>query len=816
MERSTLRQGPLMGSAVTLLGFSILMASGAGAAEVSASLPQDSTQQAKYDVVIRNTGSSALSGFSARIYFDTSELAAAGLNASHLRCDERYDPSGAATCTIAQYGGNVYYANLGFGSYSLPAAASVTLKVTLRLSDWSNNWNSSNDYSRAGLSSTATVTSRIPVYQGATRISGTDPGGSNPPQTVAAPTFTPPPGTYSSAQTVSIATSTSGASIRYTTGAASPTCSTGTVYAAPIVITTSTILRAIGCASGMTDSAVTVGTYSIKLDIPASAVSASAHDGNVPANTVDGNLGTRWSASGDGQWIQYDLGRAHAVSSVAIAWHSGDTRASIFEIQTSTDGSLFTTRFSGQSSGTTTALETYALAGVGARHVRILGHGNTLNAWNSIAETEIRGSADGGIDTEPPTAPTNLAASAVSSSQIDLAWSASTDNVGVTGYNVYRGTLLVGSPTSTAYSDTDLAASTLYSYQVRARDAAGNLSGPSNQDSAQTQPGSTSCAGALTTAAAIQNAMKNATAGAVIRIAPGTYTGDRTNSGDPQTAGDGKPTGVFYSGSNGGAANRIVLRGCDPSNPPVLRGNSDRDGSYGIHLTGDHWEIRDLIVQDAQKGIMLDNANRVLISNVVVHDVGDEAVHFRDGSSYNTIEHSRIYNTGGRVAGYGEGLYVGSDGGSSTYEHTVVDNVIRYVRFDGGITAEHIDVKEGATGTIIEYNNFNGTGISGANSADSFVDIKGVNTTVRHNTGRRNGNASVVDAFQVRTHGSCCATGTNNKFHDNSVHLDGVGTPNSTNGYVVFATSQTSGTTSSNDVRTDGNSTNIHNRNVNR
>src|SRR5262245_24897527 len=53
---------------------------------------------------------------------------------------------------------------------------------------------------------------------------------------------------------------------------------------------------------------------------------ASADDGNVPANTLDGSLATRWSASGDGQWIRFDMGTARTVGSVRIAWHKGDQR----------------------------------------------------------------------------------------------------------------------------------------------------------------------------------------------------------------------------------------------------------------------------------------------------------------------------------------------------------------------------------------------------------------------------------------------------------------------------------------------------------
>src|SRR5438128_5499237 len=54
------------------------------------------------------------------------------------------------------------------------------------------------------------------------------------------------------------------------------------------------------------------------------AVVASANDGNVPQNTRDNNLATRWSAQGDGQWIRYDLGAVAAMDQVDIAWYLGE------------------------------------------------------------------------------------------------------------------------------------------------------------------------------------------------------------------------------------------------------------------------------------------------------------------------------------------------------------------------------------------------------------------------------------------------------------------------------------------------------------
>ncbi|MFD0589010.1 discoidin domain-containing protein [Paenibacillus sp. GCM10027627] len=96
-------------------------------------------------------------------------------------------------------------------------------------------------------------------------------------------------------------------------------------------------------------------------------------------------------------------------------------------------------------------------------------------------------------DTQAPTAPSGLTATAISSSGINLSWNASTDNVGVTGYHIFRGGTQVGTATGLSYSDSGLNASTAYSYTVRAADAAGNVSGNSNTASATTQasnPGS--------------------------------------------------------------------------------------------------------------------------------------------------------------------------------------------------------------------------------------------------------------------------------------------------------------------------------------
>ena len=90
------------------------------------------------------------------------------------------------------------------------------------------------------------------------------------------------------------------------------------------------------------------------------------------------------------------------------------------------------------------------------------------------------------IDTQAPTAPTNLVASGTTATTTNLSWTAATDNVGVIGYDVYQGTILKATVTTTSYSVVGLTASTAYSFSVKAKDAAGNTSATSSLANATT------------------------------------------------------------------------------------------------------------------------------------------------------------------------------------------------------------------------------------------------------------------------------------------------------------------------------------------
>ncbi|MDN3723221.1 GEVED domain-containing protein [Aequorivita sp. SDUM287046] len=85
-----------------------------------------------------------------------------------------------------------------------------------------------------------------------------------------------------------------------------------------------------------------------------------------------------------------------------------------------------------------------------------------------------------GGDTQPPSSPTNLVASNITQTTATLSWTASTDNVGVTGYDVFQGNTNIGTVTGTSANITGLTAATAYSFKVRAHDAAGNNSSFSN------------------------------------------------------------------------------------------------------------------------------------------------------------------------------------------------------------------------------------------------------------------------------------------------------------------------------------------------
>jgi len=128
---------------------------------------------------------------------------------------------------------------------------------------------------------------------------------------------------------------------------------------------------------------------------------------------------------------------------------------------------------------TTASNQIYTLSGAAISNVkgiRVVGQVRTNNiSWSiKVKEFEVYNSTT--TDNTAPTSPTGLVSSLVTPNSFTLTWTASTDNVGVTGYDIYKDGVLLASTTTTSYNVSGLNAGTTYSMTVKAKDAAGNIS----------------------------------------------------------------------------------------------------------------------------------------------------------------------------------------------------------------------------------------------------------------------------------------------------------------------------------------------------
>ncbi|MEO3795711.1 cellulose binding domain-containing protein [Nonomuraea sp. B10E15] len=185
----------------------------------------------------------------------------------------------------------------------------------------------------------------------------------------------------------------------------------------------------------------------------------------------------------------------------------------------------------------------------GAMRISSRAQGN-LAEWRDWQTPSL---GDGSGDTSPPTAPTGLTASGTTSTGTSLTWTASTDDQGVTGYDILRapgasgGTFAqVATSATTSYGDTGLTPDTTYRYQVRARDAAGNTSPVSTTAQITTRPGTST--GGCTAEATVQTQWGT---GYVIQPLTVTNTGTTTITGWTVTF--TLPAGHTLTGSWNGA-----------------------------------------------------------------------------------------------------------------------------------------------------------------------------------------------------------------------------------------------------------------------
>ncbi|MFG2823925.1 fibronectin type III domain-containing protein [Kitasatospora sp. NPDC048365] len=166
-------------------------------------------------------------------------------------------------------------------------------------------------------------------------------------------------------------------------------------------------------------------------------------------------------------------------NSVSLSWTASTDNVGVTGYDVYQGGALVTTV-------TGTSATVGSLAASTAYTFTVRAHDAAGNA--SAASNAVTVTTNAGGDTQAPTVPGSLASTAKTTSSVSLSWTASTDNVGVTAYDVYQGSTLATTVTGTSATVGNLAANTAYTFTVRARDAAGNTSAASNALSVTTNP----------------------------------------------------------------------------------------------------------------------------------------------------------------------------------------------------------------------------------------------------------------------------------------------------------------------------------------
>jgi chitodextrinase len=223
-------------------------------------------------------------------------------------------------------------------------------------------------------------------------------------------------------------------------------------------------------------SPATAYTYTVKAYDAAANLSAASSPLTV---TTDGSADTTAPTAPTGL-----VSPGHTASTVALAWDAATDNVGVTGYKVYRNG----TQIADQTG------RTYNDSGLSPATA----YTYTVKAYDaaanlSAASSPLTVTTDGSADTTAPTAPTGLVSPGHTASTVALAWDAATDNVGVTGYKVYRNGTQIADQTGRTYNDSGLSPATAYTYTVKAYDAAANLSAASSPltvtTSAQTATG---------------------------------------------------------------------------------------------------------------------------------------------------------------------------------------------------------------------------------------------------------------------------------------------------------------------------------------
>jgi hypothetical protein len=462
--------------------------------------------------------------------------------------------------------------------------------------------------------------------------------------------------------------------------------------------------------------AVGVGTY--ENDSP--QVSLRGPWVTTPSANDSGGSGSTLSGAGDAEFSFRSSGirwitRMHAWAGIADVYLDGVKRQSIdlYSAKTRYREVVY------QASGLADANHTIRIAYTHTNNPASGGSNVTLDAFSVP-------------DLVPPSAPTSVTATPERTG-VRITWNPSPD-ADIAEYRVYRRTgeteqkTLVQSVSATTSSvhDVGLEGGT-YLYDVVAIDTSGNTSPPGA--ASVTTPSATidtprrfaNCPAATVTVtdrATLVAALSGATAGSVVRLSPGRYSGryDISASGTEST-----PVWI-----------------CGPRTAIVDNGMIE--SGYGFRVTDSaHVVIAGMTVRNGQKGIAVVNSTNVTVADTRVEDIGDEAIHLRSNTTRSTVIGNSIARTGLVTPAYGEGIYVGSSGANwCTYSNCQPDrsdhNTVAFNTISD-TTAEQIEAKEGTSGGVIAHNTLDGAGMV-RSAAESLIAIQGTRWVTAHNNGR--------------------------------------------------------------------------------
>ena len=201
------------------------------------------------------------------------------------------------------------------------------------------------------------------------------------------------------------------------------------------------------------------------------SISTSLNEGQTYTITVTPTWTGTVYAEGYAVWIDYNDDNDFDDAGELVWSKAASTNtpnSGNFSVPSGTSGNAVRMRVSMKYNGIPTACETFT--------------------YGEVEDYTVNLAASGG-DTQAPSAPSNLTASNITETTADLTWTASTDNIGVTGYEVFEGGVSLGTVTGTSANITGLTAATSYSFTVRAFDAAGNNSAFSNTENITTSAG---------------------------------------------------------------------------------------------------------------------------------------------------------------------------------------------------------------------------------------------------------------------------------------------------------------------------------------